>query len=103
MTSELGSAGTQRLARLGLKALTDAHGLALFDQALATGSALLVTAGLDTGALQAQARIGALPALLRGLVKLPQRRRRDGAASLAQRLGMPSTPSARSRTSASTL
>ena len=86
MTSELGTSGTQRLARLGLKALTDDHGLALFDQALATTAPLLVTAGLDTTALQAQARIGALPALLRGLVKVPSRRRRDSAGSLEQKL-----------------
>ena len=43
------------------------------------------TAALDMGALQAQARLGALPALLQGLVRVPKRRRRDGG-SLAQKL-----------------
>ena len=123
--------GTQRLARLGLKALTDEHGLALFDQALRDDGAAAGDRPASTPtALQAQARIGALPALLRGLVKVPSRRRRDSAGSLEPEAGRRargavgrgarptscasrwppcsatsrrrSTPSARSRTSAST-
>ncbi len=86
MTGDLGAGGVQRLNRLGLTALSDEQGLQLFDRALSTDAPLLVTAGLDTGALQAQARLGTLPTLLRALVRTPQRRRRAGAGSLAQRL-----------------
>ena len=36
MTGDLGAGGVQRLNRLGLTALSDEHGLALFDRALAS-------------------------------------------------------------------
>ncbi|MBB5939906.1 alpha/beta fold hydrolase [Streptomyces zagrosensis] len=59
--------------------------LDLFDQALATDTALLVPVRLDSAALRAQAREGTLPALLRGLVRLPAKPE-AGTGSLAQRL-----------------
>ena len=69
--------------RWACRALSAEHGLALFDRALGIGRRRCwCPAGLDTGALQAQARLGTLPALLRALVRTPQRRRRAGAGSL---------------------
>ncbi|WP_431784961.1 beta-ketoacyl synthase N-terminal-like domain-containing protein, partial [Streptomyces chumphonensis] len=73
-----------RLERTGVGALSDELGLALFDQALRTDAALLAPVRLDPAALRDQARAGTLPALLRGLVRLPARR--GDAGSLAQRL-----------------
>ena len=52
--------------------------------------ALLVAARFDTGALRKQARVGVLPALLSGLVRMPARRARGDGGSLARRLaGIP--------------
>jgi acyl carrier protein len=49
--------------------------------------ALVIPVRLDTAALRAQARTGVLPALLRGLVRVPSRRVLDGAGGgLAGRL-----------------
>ncbi|MDT3398006.1 alpha/beta fold hydrolase [Streptomyces sp. B1866] len=57
----------------------------LFDRALGSGAALLVPVRLDAAVLRGQARAGLLPALLRGLVRIPARRAQAGG-SLAQRL-----------------
>jgi acyl transferase domain-containing protein/acyl carrier protein len=65
------------------------RGLELFDQALAVDTALLAPVQLDLAALRSQARERTLPALLRGLVRLPAEREQGGG-SLAQRLtGVP--------------
>jgi pimaricinolide synthase PimS1 len=77
-------AGRQLKARMGLLPLAVDEGLALFDLALAANAPLLVPARLDVSALRAQARSGLLPALLRGLVRVPARR--AAGASLARRL-----------------
>nr|WP_086844476.1 type I polyketide synthase [Amycolatopsis kentuckyensis] len=58
-------------ARLGLVPIDPEAGMALFDHALATGRATPVTALLDTAALTALARGGTLPAVLRGLIRVP--------------------------------
>ncbi len=73
-------------ARLGLLALQPADGLALFDAAMNADRALLVPVRLDGVALRSQARAGRLPALLRGLVRVPARRGSDMGGSLAERL-----------------
>jgi NAD(P)-dependent dehydrogenase (short-subunit alcohol dehydrogenase family)/acyl carrier protein len=86
MTDNLGDTGTQRLARLGISPLSTEHGLELFDRALATPTAILVAAALNSTALHSQARVNALPALLRGLIRTPKRRHRDSAGTLAHRL-----------------
>ncbi|WP_345328644.1 type I polyketide synthase, partial [Kitasatospora aburaviensis] len=85
MSGELAEADRTRLARLGIGAMPAELGLALFDQALASDTALLAPVKLDTAALRAQARAGLLPALLRGLVPAPARRA-GTSGSLAQRL-----------------
>ncbi|MBL1101987.1 type I polyketide synthase [Streptomyces coffeae] len=69
----------------GTAELPVGRGLELFDQALAADAALLAPVQLDLGALRATARERTLPALLRGLVRLPAQREAGGG-SLAQRL-----------------
>ncbi|WP_037920660.1 acyl carrier protein, partial [Streptomyces xanthophaeus] len=60
-------------------------GLELFDRALGLGEALVAPVLLDAGALRTQARAGLLPALFRGLVRVPARRAGAGG-SLARQL-----------------
>ncbi len=88
MTSGLGQAGRARLERLGVAPLSAEQGLELLDSARDAGDTLLVTARLDRSGLQAQARLGVLPALLGGLVGVSARRERPAGAggSLARRL-----------------
>ncbi|WP_024802961.1 type I polyketide synthase [Nocardia sp. BMG51109] len=85
MTGALDEADLARLERAGVGALSTELGLALFDQALRSGSAALVPVHLEAAALRTQARSGLLPAPLRGLVRVPARRA-DASGSLAQRL-----------------
>ncbi|MFI6117734.1 type I polyketide synthase, partial [Kitasatospora sp. NPDC051164] len=92
MTGDLGEEGVRRLARGGVMGLSSAEGLALFDTALALagatrapadaddpaagpGGALLVPARIDLAGVRAgAAATGRVPALLRGLVRIPLRR-----------------------------
>jgi acyl transferase domain-containing protein/acyl carrier protein len=90
MTAGLGEADRARMARLGVSALASRSGLELFDAGRGAGEALLVAARFDREALRKQARVGVLPALLSGLVRMPPRRGRGGGGSLARRLaGVP--------------
>ena len=89
MTGALGAGDLVRLTRSGVVALSAAEGLELFDAACAAGQPLLVPIHLDTAMLRAQARGGTLPAVLRGLVRVPARRAGEagaGGASLLARL-----------------
>ncbi|MFD7507521.1 SDR family NAD(P)-dependent oxidoreductase, partial [Streptomyces sp. NPDC059850] len=91
MTGELDEAEIARLRRGGVVALTADQGLALFDLADAADQALLVPMPLDLAALRAQASVGMLPPLFRGLVRVPPRRAAQAAAAaqsgaLAQQL-----------------
>ncbi|WP_372447009.1 SDR family NAD(P)-dependent oxidoreductase [Streptomyces flavofungini] len=62
-------------------------GLALFDEALATGRPVLVPTRLDPAQLRTAAENGTLPALLRGLVDVPAAPAEPGAANaLRERL-----------------
>ena len=76
-------AGTSSFATLSPE-----EGLARFDQALATGDAMVIPAHLDRRVLRVEARTGVLPTLLRGLAPTSLRRLGDAAssASLARRL-----------------
>ena len=76
----------RRMSRMGMPALTAPEGLALVDEALVTSEPLLVPVRLDQVALRARAED--LPAVLRGLVRLPARRSAAAAdaAHLKQRL-----------------
>jgi NAD(P)-dependent dehydrogenase (short-subunit alcohol dehydrogenase family)/acyl carrier protein len=71
MTGALRSGDLARLARAGVAAFSAQEGLELFDAACAQERALAVPLRLDARALRAQARAGALPAVLRGLVRMP--------------------------------
>ena len=92
MTGELDEAELARLERMGVGALSAELGLELYDHAQRLDEALLVPVLLDQSALRVQARAGMLPALLRGLVRMPARRAESAGGSLAQRLaGVPQT------------
>ncbi|MFD8985261.1 type I polyketide synthase, partial [Streptomyces sp. NPDC059564] len=92
LTADLAAADRHRISRSGLIALEAQEGLALFDAACRSALATVVPVRLDTGALQAQARAGALPPLLRKLVRGSVRRALDGTrqhatgSSLAERI-----------------
>jgi acyl transferase domain-containing protein/NADPH:quinone reductase-like Zn-dependent oxidoreductase/acyl carrier protein len=94
MTGHLQESDVRRIERFGLRALQAEEGLDLFDAALRleiTDEATVIAAPLDFAALRVLARDERLPALLRGLVRVPPRRASDGArGSLVQRLeGLP--------------
>jgi pimaricinolide synthase PimS1 len=72
-------------ARLGLVPIAPEQGLELFEAARAIDAPVVVPAPLDTGVLRVQARTGALPSALRGLVRTVARRDR-AASALAQQL-----------------
>ncbi|MFY1684169.1 SDR family NAD(P)-dependent oxidoreductase [Micromonospora sp. WMMD730] len=79
MTAHLGEADVARMARSGVLPLDSDRGLALLDAAVADDEPLLVPVRLDTAALRAQGQ--QLPALFRGLVRLPARRAAGGPAT----------------------
>ncbi|WP_035845812.1 type I polyketide synthase [Kitasatospora azatica] len=81
LSGHLGDTDLQRMARSGLLALPSEEGLELFDHALTSAEAALVLARLDLGALAAQAGSDAVPAMLRGLVRRPERRVAETAAT----------------------
>jgi KR domain/Phosphopantetheine attachment site len=68
MTAHLGEAGR---ARGGVLPLTAEQGLELFDAAMVAEVPVPVAAGIDLAGLRAQAEAGMLPALWRGLVRVP--------------------------------
>ena len=86
MTGSLREADRSRMARTGLGALAVERGLALFDAALARGDAFALAAPLDLAVLRAQARMGVLPSVFGGLVRVPTRRAGERGGSLARRL-----------------
>ncbi|MFI1222601.1 MULTISPECIES: SDR family NAD(P)-dependent oxidoreductase [unclassified Streptomyces] len=89
MAGGLNEAGPARWERMGVAALSAELGLGLFDRALRVGVSLVVPVRLDLAALRVQARSGLLPALLRGLVRVPKQSAGAGS-SLAERLvGVP--------------
>ncbi|MEV0695945.1 phosphopantetheine-binding protein, partial [Streptomyces sp. NPDC050388] len=90
MTGHLDQTDVERMNSAGVIGLTDEEGLELFDRATARADALLLPIRLDFAGLRARAAAGALPPLLRGLVRAQAKRAGDtGGASvvpLAQRL-----------------
>ncbi|MEU9143527.1 type I polyketide synthase [Streptomyces sp. NPDC048349] len=86
MTTRLDLA-EERMAAQGLPALSQAEGLALFSLSLRSGRPAVVPLRVDTNVLRGRA--DQMPALLRGLVRVPVRRAAqsgDGADGLAARL-----------------
>jgi pimaricinolide synthase PimS1 len=86
MAARLSDADVARGARLGVASLTSAEGLGLLDAAGALEEALLVAVRLEAGALRTQAAAGVLPALLRGLVRVPLRAAAAERGALLERL-----------------
>ncbi|GAA2807809.1 hypothetical protein GCM10010452_40590 [Crossiella cryophila] len=83
VTGQLAEADLARLARAGIEPLSPEDGLALFDAALSTDRSVVAPVRLNLAALRAQG--DQLPALLRGLVRVPVRRTGRRSA-LAERL-----------------
>jgi acyl transferase domain-containing protein/NADP-dependent 3-hydroxy acid dehydrogenase YdfG len=90
MAGRLDNTNVARIESAGVALLAVDRGLDLFDYSLGLDDALLAPVQLDMPALRAQARAGSLPALLRGLVKVPAQAAEPAGGSLAQRLaGVP--------------
>ncbi|MFI8932324.1 type I polyketide synthase [Streptomyces sp. NPDC053474] len=94
LTAHLSSVDQARMSRGGVRALTPAEGLGILDVGLHMGQALLVPIKLDLRTLRTQAAAGgAVPHLLRGLVRTGRRVARAAAGDsggLARRLaGLP--------------
>ncbi|MGP3923754.1 SDR family NAD(P)-dependent oxidoreductase [Streptomyces sp. 8N616] len=90
MTGHLSEIDHSRMARSGVRPLTSAEGMALLDTALGVDDPVVVPMPLDTASLRAQATVGTIHPLLRGLVRVPVSRGTRPASvtgeSLAQRL-----------------
>ncbi len=86
MTEALSEADRRRVVGLGMRELSHEQGLALLDLAVDSQQALVLAAPLDPRMLRAQARMGALAAMLSGLVRLPGHRSGERVESLAERL-----------------
>jgi acyl carrier protein len=69
MSGTLSTADVARLSRSGIAPLSAAQGLDLFDLALASPEPVVVAARWDQTGLRARAEGGALPPVLRGLVR----------------------------------
>jgi acyl transferase domain-containing protein/acyl carrier protein len=82
---EMTDAIKARLGRTGLRPLSRERALELFDQALRLERPFAGPIELDRGALRAQARIGAVPAVLRGLAPA-SRQSQQAQATLAEQL-----------------
>ncbi|MEU4312485.1 type I polyketide synthase [Nocardia sp. NPDC024068] len=86
MTTALDDTAMARMARMGIRPLATADGLALFDQVTAAAAPTVVATDFDTEALAARAREGSLPRVLHAMVTVPVRRAADTTGSLARRL-----------------
>jgi acyl transferase domain-containing protein/NADPH:quinone reductase-like Zn-dependent oxidoreductase/short-subunit dehydrogenase/acyl carrier protein len=93
MTGVLTEEDRARMEHIGMRALSTADGLELFDAALELDASLAVTAGLDLGRLRGLARAGAIPPLLCGLVRAPVARggRAAGRSLLSDLAKLPAT------------
>ncbi|MER5363422.1 SDR family NAD(P)-dependent oxidoreductase, partial [Streptomyces sp. NPDC002785] len=74
MTGDLDDTDIQRITRAGVAALSSEDGLTLLDTALAVGDPAFVPMHLDLAPLRRATDAGQVPAMLRGLVRLPGRR-----------------------------
>jgi acyl transferase domain-containing protein/acyl carrier protein len=71
MSQHLDDTHFSRIARGGIVAMPSGDALALFDRAIAAPAPVVAPARLDFAALRTQAAQGDVPALLRGLVRVP--------------------------------
>ncbi|MFY2859809.1 fatty-acid--AMP ligase [Mycobacterium sp. THU-M104] len=86
MTAHLSTTDLTRLARTGLTPITDEHGLALFDAALATQRPNVLASPFNVAALTRQARHHALPSILSTLTTSRPRASAASARSLQAQL-----------------
>jgi NADPH:quinone reductase-like Zn-dependent oxidoreductase/acyl carrier protein len=86
MSSGLGEQDLARLARMGIRPLSEDHGRELFDAARRLGEPLLLPVSLDRAMLRSAAGSGMLPPLLQGLARAAARRQPDAGGTLAHRL-----------------
>ncbi|CAL9612971.1 hypothetical protein SUDANB95_05636 [Actinosynnema sp. ALI-1.44] len=84
LTGALDDADLARMRRSGVRPLSTEDGLELFDQALGAPEAALVPIRLDLAALREQGP--ALASVLRGLVRVPNRRQVEAGAAAASDL-----------------
>ncbi|MER5853570.1 SDR family NAD(P)-dependent oxidoreductase, partial [Streptomyces sp. NPDC002012] len=83
MTGQLGADDLRRMARGGLLPLSSEQGLELFDAAAAlTDEAALVPIRVDTATLRVRPEM--TPLMLRGLVRVPNRRKADAGTDRSQ-------------------
>ncbi|CAI7973526.1 hypothetical protein FRAHR75_1060020 [Frankia sp. Hr75.2] len=92
LTGRLTSTDRERMARGGVRGLSDAEGAALFGAALRSPEAALVAAAVDVALLQERAAEADLPPLLRGLLPTSAPELRRGSA--AQQAGGERSPAA---------
>ncbi|MEV6280268.1 type I polyketide synthase [Nocardia sp. NPDC051832] len=85
MTGHLDDADSARMGRVGVLAMSDEQGLAMFDAAVAQQHAGVVAARVDTAVLAAGARAGTLAPLLEGMLAT-SRGSTPGTVGLRQRL-----------------
>ncbi|MFJ9025010.1 SDR family NAD(P)-dependent oxidoreductase [Streptomyces sp. NPDC102259] len=90
MTGRLAEVDRTRMSRGGVRPMSTAEALTLFDLGIRSGNPLLVPIRLDLGAVRAEAAAdGTVPPLFRALVRPPRRTARAGvgpAGALARRL-----------------
>ncbi|MGW7008901.1 type I polyketide synthase, partial [Streptomyces sp. NPDC054933] len=88
MAGGLDAADVSRMNRGGVQGLSADEGLQLLDAAATLGEPLLVPTRLDLATVRANAATGAVPPLLRGLVRTPARRTAEATdrSALAQTL-----------------
>jgi NAD(P)-dependent dehydrogenase (short-subunit alcohol dehydrogenase family)/acyl carrier protein len=90
LTSALAQSDLARMQRAGYLTLSTEQGLTLFDAACSVSYPSAVAVRFDGTGLRVSARNGTLPALLRGLARLPVGRAANTVDSLARRLaGIP--------------
>ncbi|MFI9276262.1 type I polyketide synthase, partial [Kitasatospora sp. NPDC052896] len=82
ITGRMNDADRGRMVRSGVLPLSTEEGLALFDTASGRPETTVVPVRLDLTGLRARAATGSLPALLRGLVRVPTRRATASAATV---------------------
>jgi len=86
LTADLDDADRSRLARIGLRSIDAARGMAMLDRARTATDASLLAVPFERAALLELSRAGLLPPLLSDLVRAPVRRSKAAVGSLARKL-----------------
>nr|WP_268240701.1 type I polyketide synthase [Streptomyces camponoticapitis] len=84
MTGHLDEQDIARMGRSGFVGLSTDQGLSLFDAALKTDEALAIAVRLELSRLRRQGASGGVPAMLRGMVRVPSRRVASAAADSSE-------------------